>query len=296
MRASELNVLKGLTVQDAMRRQVIGLAADSLIHHAIRAMVKYKVNAILITGPDQEGLGVVSKTDIMTAYYGGLPLDTPLEGIMVGPPCFSRPQDSLEAALEVMQAQRIHRLYVEAERQGRAVGVLAYPDIVGLLYRFCHPCDRSILKGRGRPAQPDLANHFRVREVMTPEVTSFPESASLAEVMEGLAATRLAAVLISGADGQPVGVASKTDLALAYLHQLPHEAPVRDIMSAPVVACPQEELLALAIKRMIFADIHRMFAYKDTAGQVVGVLSLSDAARFRSGTCRACLSSRIKIS
>jgi hypothetical protein len=46
---------------------------------------------------------------------------------------------------------------------------------------------------------------------------------------------------------------------------------------------------------MIFFDLHRLFVWKDDPKNLVGVLSLSDAARFRSGTCRACLTSRIKV-
>jgi hypothetical protein len=46
---------------------------------------------------------------------------------------------------------------------------------------------------------------------------------------------------------------------------------------------------------MIFADVHRLFVSQDAPGNLVGILSLSDVARFRSGTCRACLVSRIKI-
>jgi len=55
------------------------------------------------------------------------------------------------------------------------------------------------------------------------------------------------------------------------------------------------EMLLTVIKRLIFADLHRIFVYKDRPQDLVGVLSLSDAARFRSGSCRACLVSRIKI-
>jgi hypothetical protein len=41
--------------------------------------------------------------------------------------------------------------------------------------------------------------------------------------------------------------------------------------------------------------VHRLFVFKGSPRTLVGVLSLSDVARFRSGTCRACLASRIKI-
>ncbi len=293
LRVDQKGVLTGVTVREAMRRQVVALLQTATVAQAIRSTIKFKVNALLVEAPDRRALGVVSKTDLMGAYYAGLPLDTPLEAVMVGPPLFCRPEDSLDAALEVMRRQRVHRLYVAEEPPEVAVGVLAYPDIVGVLYRFCHRCRRTLLKKGERGL--DLANQVRVREVMTPGVASFPENARLLEVMEGLASQRLAAVLIRSLQGRPVGVVSKTDLILAYLHDLPPDTPVREIMQRPVVAVKQEETLEAALRRMIFADIHRLFVYRDQPEEMVGVLSLSDAARFRSGTCRACLASRIKV-
>jgi CBS domain-containing protein len=219
------NVLKGLTVAEAMRRQVVAVDTGAPLEKAIRFTIKYKVNAILVTEADQQALGVVTKTDLMGAYYAGLPLETPVATIMVGPPLFCRQEDSLDTALDMMRTQGIHRLYVHGEDPGRAVGVLAYPDIVGLLYRFCRRCDMSILKkkaGQSEGTSPDTSS---VREVMTPGVESMPEEASLLEVMAGLAANRLAAVLIRGAGGHPRGVASKTDLIAAYKHGLPHPRP-----------------------------------------------------------------------
>ena len=113
--------------------------------------------------------------------------------------------------------------------------------------------------------------------------------------MAGLAANRLAAVLIQDKDGRPAGVVSKTDLILAYKHGLPHETPARTVMSTPVRACRPDDFLARAIEDMIFWDVHRLFVARGEIQEIIGVLSLSDAARFRSGTCRACLVSRIAV-
>lgn len=289
------NVLKGLTVAEAMRRQVVAVDTEAPLEKAIRFSIKYKVNAILVTEADQQALGVVTKTDLMGAYYAGLPLETPVATIMVGPPLFCRQTDSLDTALDMMRAQGIHRLYVHGEDPGRAVGVLAYPDIVGLLYRFCRRCDRSILKKPDGQSEGDLAGHLMVREVMTSGVESIPEVKTLVVVMEFLAANRLAAVLIRGAAGLPLGVVSKTDLIVAYKHGLPLQTPARTVMNSPVRICRQDDFLALAIQEMICWDIHRLFVAAAEPQEIVGVLSLSDAARFRSGTCRACLVSRIAV-
>ena len=288
-------VLKGLTVQDAMRRQVNKLPADAPLSQAIRAMIKYKINAVLVAGEAQEALGVVSKTDLMTAYYGGLPLETPAAHIMVGPPQFCQPQDSLDMALDQMREHRIHRLYVTGSGAEKVIGILAFPDIVGMLYRYCHRCDRSLHLRRGEVPNSQWRDQFHVREVMTPSVAFFSESDRLWEVMGGLAAYKFGAVPIIDAQGLPVGVVSKSDLVMAYLHGVSPETEAGTVMSKPILACNQEELLLTVIKQMIYTDLHRIFVYKEQPQSLVGVLSLSDAARFRSGSCRACLASRIHI-
>ena len=136
------NVLSGLRVKEAMRRQVIHLPKSASLADSIVAFIKFKINAVLVTDTDEQPVGVVSKTDLMGAYYADLPISTPLEMIMVGPPLFCREDDFLEDSLDTMYGSGIHRLYVSGQDSG-TVGVLAYPDIVGLLYRFCRNCKMS---------------------------------------------------------------------------------------------------------------------------------------------------------
>ena len=290
---SRPNIMKDLTVKEAMRRLIINLTAAATLDQAIRYAIKYKVNAILITEASQAAVGVITKTDLMGAYYAGLPLDTPAASIMVGPPLFCHLDDSLDAALDQMRTHKIHRLYVREGAAPLAVGVLAYPDIVGLLYRYCHQCDRNLRRETG-DAEHLLADQVRLREVMTPGVFALGVNDSLLQVMEGLAAHKFGALLITGEDGAPAGVISKTDLIVAYRHQTPAEAPARTVMTPGVQACDDNDILVNALRRMIFADVSRLFVYRDTPRHIVGVFSLSDATRFRSGTCRACVSSRIR--
>jgi predicted transcriptional regulator len=81
---------------------------------------------------------------------------------------------------------------------------------------------------------------------------------------------------------------------LAYKHGIDSETPAEAIMSSPVQSFADDELLEDAIRKMIFSDVHRLFAYQSKPTELVGVISLSDAARIRSGSCHACISSRIK--
>ncbi len=293
------SILRELTVQEAMRRLVIRVPYRASLEQATRLMIKYKVNAVLVADEEETGIGVLSKTDLMGAYYAEMPIETPAQAIMAGPPLFCNPEDSLDAALEKMRAGTVHRLYVSGDMPGKAIGVLAYPDIVGILYRYCYRCDRSLTRRRG--AGPDVPpeERLRVHEIMTPSVHARDGDAQLFQVMEGLSTNRLGAALITEKDGRALGVISKTDLIVAYRHGVHPAARARTVMSSPVVACSHSDFLCTAIQTMIFSDVHRLFVYGDGAGggpdRIAGVLSLTDAARVRSGTCRACTATRVNV-
>jgi predicted transcriptional regulator len=291
-RIEKRSVLSGISVKEAMRHQVIRLPLSAPIDYCINRMIKYKINAVLITDESQYPAGVVSKTDVMSAFYAGLPIGAPVENILVGPLLFCYPDDELESSLDTMQQHGVHRLYVQGSDSHDVVGVLAYPDIVGLLYRYCRACDKGLLRARRRKPE-DQFQRLRIKEVMTAEVTAFLEEDGLIRVIEGLIEHRFGAVLIRNKAGQAVGVVSKSDLIVAYKHGVTADARAADVMSRPVVSSDADTQLADAIQQMLLKDVQRLFVHGRDPGRIVGILSLSDAARFRSGSCRACTSSRL---
>ncbi len=285
---AQTSLLSDLSVSEAMRRQVIQLPRTATFDACINRFVKYKVNAVLITEEDGTPAGVVSKTDVMGAYYAGLPVSTPVENVMAGPPVFCGSDDTLDAALEIMRQQDIYRVYVQDG--GDVVGVIAHPDVVGLLYQLCHGCRYSrrnrVRNGNGPPP-------LAVRDVMTSSVESYPEDGPLTGIMEALSACRFGALLITGAEGEPAGVVSKSDLMLAYRHGVDPSEPASSIMGSPVKSRDEGEYLETALRTLIFSQIQRIFVHRGDPSQIVGVLSLSDAARIRSGSCQACGISRM---
>ncbi len=284
------SVLTGLQVKDAMRSNVHRMAADGVIAACIRRMIKYKSNALLVDDPAGRPAGVVSRTDLMGAYYAGLPLETALADILAGVPRFCYPDDGLEDALDLMQQDGIHRLYVHGAVPAEVVGVIGFADIVGLLYRYCRFCAQS----RRKAKKPDAAlPRLAVRDVMSPLAAACNPNDPIEMVIEMLSSHRFGAVLLASAPGEPAGVVSKTDLMVAYLHGVPTSAAAESVMTAPVAACSAEALLAEAIQQMLLKDVQRLFITAADAPAVVGVLSLSDAARFRSGTCKACVAGRM---
>ena len=289
------DVLSGLTARQAMRRRPVNLWQNAVIEQAIRYTIKYKVDAVLVTGDKQEAVGVVSKTDIMGAYYAGIPLTAPLRDIMASPPRFCRPHDPLDSVLDTMRSGKVQRLYVLGGDPHIAIGVVAYADIVGLLYRYCHKCERSVFRSREDGGDAKIADQFKVCEVMSRSVRRHREDDSLLRIMEAISLYRHGTVLIKSADDRAVGAVSRSDLIMAYKHGISPGVEASSIMSAPVRTCSHDEPLIIAIHKMIFSDTHYLYVHKDDPQNIVGLISLADAARVRSGSCRACMPSRIHI-
>jgi CBS domain-containing protein len=289
----DTNSLSRIVVSSAMRRQINCLASTTTISNSINSLIKYKVNGLLVMDEDGQPAGVVSKTDITGAYYADLPLDSPLEYIMSSPPLFCSPDDPLEKALEQMRDSNVYRLYVK-DNDDAVVGSLAYPDIVGMLYQYCCDCEHSHFREK-KGAGTGAVRRGYVRDCMTREIQSVGDDNTLLQVMEKLSMYRMGALLVHDAGGRPVGVISKTDLILAYKHQVNPQAQARSIMSAPARSCGADDPLEDAIRTMIFTDVHRLFVKAPETETFIGVFSLTDAARNRSGSCHACISSRITL-
>ncbi|HHE73958.1 MAG TPA: CBS domain-containing protein, partial [Desulfobacteraceae bacterium] len=94
------SVFSGIPVSEAMRRQVISLPFSADIGQGIRMMIRYKANAVLLTDKSVP-FGVVSKTDLMGAFYADFPTETPLGDVMGSQPIACFPDDPLESALEI---------------------------------------------------------------------------------------------------------------------------------------------------------------------------------------------------
>jgi CBS domain-containing protein len=277
-----------------MRRIAISIRTETTIEQTIRCSLKNKISAILVTDDRFVPVGVVSKTDIVGAYYAGIAIDSTVGTIMSSPAICCSPEDSLDHALEIMRKEHIHRLYVvDDEDPAAGTGVISYADIVGLLYRCCRQCERRLQWNAAGSCQ-DSAAPLRVREVMTPSVRTLEAHETLSVVMEALSAHRFGAILITWRD-HPAGVVSKTDLILAYRHGVPVTEMARLIMRTPVRSCDENDELARVIRQMIFNDIKRFFVYKGDPDEIWGVISLSDAAQAMSGSCRACMPSRIEV-
>lgn len=292
------STLTGYAVGKVMRRKVVRLLPETPVETALRHMIKFRVGGLLIEyAAGGKPAGVLSKTDILGAYYAELPLGIAAGDIMSRPVQCCRPDNSLEEAMTRMKSSRVSRLFVNRSDGEPVEGVLAYPEVVGMMYRHCHYCPKSLFRGRyiseGRGKG---ILRLSVAEIMSQEVPKLPEDATISQVVEELSGSVGMAVLLVDTQGLEVGVVTASDVVMAYRRRLRLDEAARGIMTSPVRSCPLESLLEEAIATMILADVGRIFVRGRDGDGIVGILNLADAAMARSGSCQACIVGRITIS
>ena len=290
--ARDSTIFSRLKVKDTMRCHVLSLLATKSIAESIQTLIKHKSDSLLIQDDDGFPAGVITKTEIMGSYYADLPLSTQLGDIMGSPVLHCTPEDTLESALVTMQEHAIHRLYV-IDSTSKAVGTLSYPDIVGTLYRYCCNCEFGLRQRQNKKTTEII--RYTVKDVMTNSIVTVFEKFSIQEVIEHLSSYKLGALMVQSQDGDPLGVISKSDIALAYKRNLSLQETAAKIYNKPIISCSETTTLEEAIRLMIFSEVSRLFVYTESPKQMNGVLSLSDTARIRSGSCQACSSSRIEV-
>lgn len=279
-----------LSVADVYRRQINGLSPTSSIDDAIRIFIKYKLDAVVVLSGDHLPAGIITKTETTGAFYGEMALETPLQDIMGSPVLSCKREDSLESALLSMQSSGVNRLYV-TDDQGRAIGSLSYPDILGILYRHCYNCPHSLSR---RGLVDGNLLRYSIGDGMRRDIVQCDLQDSISYIIESVIAAKQGAVLIMG-DEKALGVITKTNLSLAYLRGISLDQPAVTIMHSPVHSCDVNQPLEQGIRSMILAEISRLFICEPPNDKIIGSLNLADAAMLRSGSCKACSNSRIQV-
>lgn len=125
---------------------------------------------------------------------------------------------------------------------------------------------------------------MRVRDLMRTDVTTIVPDASVAELVQALADSRVSGLPVVDPTGHVIGVVSASDVLQAAAKQddararttLFERMTVRDIMTRdPYVIAPDADAREAA-KQMLYAEVRRLFV--EDGGRLVGVVSQTDIA------------------
>ena len=119
-------------VRDVMHRGVITCWADESVIEVARRLHEYAINAIFVLDESGRAEGVISQTDLARAYVQGDWQHRTADEIMTPSVITITGDIPLDAAIQIMLDNRIHRLLIVqgGRTPNRPVGVLSLSDVV----------------------------------------------------------------------------------------------------------------------------------------------------------------------
>jgi CBS domain-containing protein len=113
------------------------------------------------------------------------------------------------------------------------------------------------------------------------DVLTADPNATLGEVVKTLAARRIGAVVVTGADRRIVGILSERDVVRVLAEQGPTalEAPISEMMTRKVTTCSARDTVSELMERMTEGKFRHLPVVEQ--GRLAGIISIGDIVKSR---------------
>uniref|UniRef100_A0A832GP46 CBS domain-containing protein n=1 Tax=Caldimicrobium thiodismutans TaxID=1653476 RepID=A0A832GP46_9BACT len=122
-------------VAEVMSRSLYTVSMDASFEEILQTMIESRVSAVIVLAPNGEFMGIVSKTDILSALkkYGAQVFSKNAEDLLCPKPYTIEGNATIKEAAQKMLAHKVHRLLVVSPSAiGRymPVGIISATDIL----------------------------------------------------------------------------------------------------------------------------------------------------------------------
>ena len=217
--------LPDVNVSEVMRREVVTVTPDSPITLVVELLLGKNFTAVPVIDAQRKVVGMVSDNDLLTR--GGMNLSLSLRKAMADPEFVSKLHESLEdpqrkvsevmtaqvvtttpdtvlgAAARLMIDKRLKRLPV-VDEEGTLVGILGRLDILNTIAAVHLP--------EWRPEAASAGPYAAVSDVMTREVPTLHESATIEQIFDLLVASSHKRVVVVDDKRRVAGIIADSDL------------------------------------------------------------------------------------
>ena len=109
---------------------VVTIEPNASLEQAAKILAERRIGALVVTGPEQRVVGIVSERDIVStlAAHGSQALGVPLTTIMTRKVTTCSPSDTISTIMERMTAGKFR--HVPVVEQGRLTGIVSIGDVV----------------------------------------------------------------------------------------------------------------------------------------------------------------------
>ncbi|MGE5386440.1 MAG: DUF294 nucleotidyltransferase-like domain-containing protein [Betaproteobacteria bacterium] len=161
-------------------RPPVTVMPDAPIREALATMASQRIGAMVVTDEEARPVGAFTRSDLLErVVLAGLPLESPIAGVMSSRPCVLREDATVHDAMLAMATRKLRHVFV-SDTEGRIAGVVSERDLFALQQSGPWQIRQSIeaagdMEGLQRTAGEvrQLAHSMLAQGIASPQLTQF---------------------------------------------------------------------------------------------------------------------------
>lgn len=251
-------------VSEIMTTDLVTASVATTIYRVMETMVAADVGRIIITD-DEVPVGIFTEKDVLKRVIGSSSdaKTASIREVMTAPVRAVREETHIVDAFARMYRSKYRHLLVRG-RRGKIIGIVSMRRILNI----------AVELGQGFSETRTLA------DIPTSAIVSVDDAATIQATVELMNQQGLSAVIVSAA-GKPVGIFTERDVLkrVATKNLDRQRTPIKEVMTAPLIAMPRTTLVGDVLAEMYRRDIRNM-AVQEAPDQLHGLIAMPEILQY----------------
>ncbi len=251
-------------VSEIMTTDLVKATVSATIYSVMETMVAEDVGRIIITD-DEVPVGIFTEKDVLKRVMGTA-IDAKkasIKDVMTAPVRAVREETHIVDAFARMYRGKYRHLLVRG-RRGKIIGIVSMRRILNI----------AVELGQG------ISESRTVGDITAAPITTVDESSTVHATVNLMNQRGLTAVIVTAA-GIPTGIFTERDVLrrVATVDMDRQQTPVRQVMTAPLIAVPRATLVGDVLAEMYRRDIRNM-PVEEAPNQLLGLIAMPEILQY----------------
>lgn len=251
-------------VSEIMTTDLVKAKVSATVESVMATMVAEDVGRIIITD-DEVPVGIFTEKDVLKRILGTA-IDAKsaiIKDVMTTPVRAVREETHIVDAFARMYRGKYRHLLVRG-RRGKIIGIVSMRRILNI----------AVELGQG------ISESRTVGDIPTAPIVTVDESSTVHTTVNLMNQQGLTAVIVTAA-GTPTGIFTERDVLrrVATMDMDRQHTPVRQVMSAPLIAMPRASLVGDVLAEMYRRDIRNM-PVEEAPNRLLGLIAMPEILQY----------------
>ncbi|MGZ8424586.1 MAG: CBS domain-containing protein [Candidatus Binatia bacterium] len=251
-------------VSEIMTTDLVKAKVSATVESVMATMVAEDVGRIIITD-DEVPVGIFTEKDVLKRILGTAidAKSTSIKDVMTAPVRAVREETHIVDAFARMYRGKYRHLLVRG-RRGKIIGIVSMRRILNI----------AVELGQG------ISESRTVGDIPTAPIVTVDESSTVHTTVNLMNKQGLTAVIVTAA-GTPTGIFTERDVLrrVATMNMDRQHTPVKQVMTAPLIAMPRATLVGDVLAEMYRRDIRNM-PIEDKPNQLLGLIAMPEILQY----------------